>query len=366
MTPPAHIDVPIDRVLVHLERLVDLAGAPGHEQAVADYVLTSLDPFAAASVDTHGSVIVEMVGPAPGPVLLLAAHTDEVALVVKNIDASGFLQVGVLGSVIREVAAGRMVRVAGHPGIVGVRPGHFWRTGSDLAQAPDRLYVDVGASSAAAVRAAGIDIGTPVTFWNPLQRFGIDRDLVVGKALDDRLGCAVLLTLLERETPPAGRLVAAFTVQEEVGLRGAGAVAHRIAPDFALAIDTIACADTPDGDPSHDVPLRLGAGPALPLATGPRGTGLLVSSKVATLLRAIGAEAGVELQTVVFGGGDNDATTMAWAGVGCHAGSIAIARRYAHTPVEVADFDDVRATYTWLQALIVRMTSWPDGLRRSH
>jgi len=363
---PAGADTPaVDRVLRHLERLAEIDGAPGHEQEVAAYVAAAVAGVGTADVDVHGNLVVRRAGPAPGPRVLVTAHMDEVALVVKSVQPDGFLRVSALGSAVPDVVAGRLVRVGGHLGVVGVRSGHFRSSGADASRdGIAEAYVDVGATSAESVRAAGIDVGTPVVFWNPVQRFGVERPLVVGQALDDRLGCALLLTLLEREHPPAGTLVAAFTVQEEVGLRGAGAVAHAVAPDFALAIDTIVAGDTPDMDPHRDVSLRIGAGPAMPVATGPRGSGLIVAPQVADLMRRIAVAADVTLQPVVFTGGDNDATSMAWAGAGHAAASISIARRYSHTPVEVAAIADVAATYAWLHAFVAAMAEWPVRVGR--
>lgn len=356
----------VERVLWHLERLAAIDGAPGHEHGVADYLAAAVAGLGTADVDVHGNLVVRLVGAAAGPRLLVTAHMDEVALVVKSVQPDGFLRVSALGSAVPDVVAGRLVRVGGHLGVIGVRSGHFRSSAPEgprdgIAEA----YVDVGATSAEVVRAAGIDVGTPVVFWNPVQRFGVERPAIVGQALDDRLGCALLLTLLEREPPPAGTLVAAFTVQEEVGLRGAGAVAHAVAPDFALAIDTIVAGDTPDMDPHRDVSLRIGGGPAMPVATGPRGSGLIVAPQVVDLMRRIAAAADVTLQPVVFTGGDNDATSMAWAGAGHAAASIAVARRYSHTPVEVAAIADVAATYAWLRALVAAMADWPVGVGRA-
>jgi len=353
----------VDRVLWHLERLAAIDGAPGHEQGVAAYVKEAVQGLGDARTDVHGNLVVRREGPPPGPLVLVTAHMDEVALVVKSVQPDGFLRVSALGSTVPDVVAGRMVRVGGHLGVIGVRSGHF--RASDAGGARDGIaeaYVDLGATSAEAVRAAGIDVGTPVVFWNPVRRFGVERPLIVGQALDDRLGCALLLTLLERETPPAGTLVAAFTVQEEVGLRGAGAIAHAVGPDFALAIDTIVAGDTPDMDPHRDVSLRIGAGPAMPVATGPRGSGLILAPDTVAFMRRLAGDAGVTLQPVVFTGGDNDATSMAWAGAGYAAASISIARRYSHTPVEVADIRDIDATYAWLRALVAAMADGSEGL----
>jgi putative aminopeptidase len=353
----------LELVLAHLERLAEVPGAPGHEDDVVELLAAAAAPHGTVVVDAHGSAIVTLDSGKQGPTLLVAAHADEIALVVSDIDDEGFLRVGALGSVVPDVASGRMVRVAGHVGIVGTGAGHFKKRAAETTRPLGALYVDVGATSAASVRAAGIGVGTPVTFLNPIQRFGLDRAMVAGKAIDDRLGCALALTLLQTCPPPAGRLVVAFTVQEEVGLRGAGAVAARVRPDLALAVDTIACGDTPDREAGLGLPLRIGAGPVLPVATGHNGGSLVVRPRVAAFLEEVARDPGVALQRAVFPYGDNDATTMAWAGTGCHAASLAVARRYSHSPVEAADVADVAGTYAVLRALVQRMASWPTWLR---
>lgn len=358
----------IDRVLEHLGRLSEIDGAPGHEDAVLAYVADALTGVDEVRIDAHGNLLVRRDTRRPGPTVVMAAHLDEVALVVTGIEDDGFLRIAALGSTVGELVAGRVVRLAGRFGVVGAVAGHYRSAERPMASDPLRAgeaYVDVGARSAQAARGAGIDVGTPVVLWNPLRRFGVDRSLIVGKALDDRIGCALLLTLLEREAPAAGRLVVAFTVQEEVGYRGAGAVAHALRVDgpidLAVAVDTIACADTPGSSVRGAAPHRLGGGPVVAMATGPRGTGLILRPQVAGLFAAVARDAGVALQRVVFEGGDNDATAMAWAGAGAPAGSISIPRRYAHSAVEVADIDDIGAAYAWLRALLARMATWPPA-----
>jgi putative aminopeptidase len=353
-------------LLAHLEALLAVPGAPGHEDAVATAIRGRLRPDRRSSsrIDAHGNLTIEMAGAVPGPTLLLAAHMDQIALIVRGIEADGFLRVSALGSIVVDLTLGRIVRVGERWGVVGTRPGHYFaareRGGIDEFAARD-VYVDVGASSAAAVRAAGIDVGTPVVLHAPPLAFGVDAERIVAGGLDDRLGCALLLTLLESVEVDVGRLIVAFTVQEEVGLRGAGAVAAAFAPDFALAVDTIACSDTPEGDGVAALPLRLGGGPALALATGPRGTGLITRPKAAAWLRAAARSAGVAVQEFVATGGDNDSTTMAWADAGRLAGSISIPRRYAHSPVEVADLRDVEAAFAWLQGVVAALPDLPKG-----
>jgi len=141
-------------------------------------------------------------------------------------------------------------------------------------------------------------------------------------------------------------------VQEENGLRGASALTATLTPDLALAVDTIACGDTPDLARVQDSSMRLGSGPVLPVATGPRGTGHVAPAHLLEHLESVALAAVVPVQRAVLTRGDNDATAMAWSAPGALAASISIPRRYAHTGVEVACSTDVAATYTWMEALV--------------
>ena len=194
---PARATPALDRVLEHLEALVDLPGAPGHEAPVAAHVRSALEPHADVTTDVHGSLVAAV--PRDGhdaPRLVWAAHLDEVALVVRGIEPDGFLRVAPLGSLGADAASGRVVRVGEVFGVVGARAGHY-RTEQDAPPGIADLFVDVGAADPVEVAAAGIVVGTPVTLAEPLRRFGRDRSWLVGHALDNRIGVALLLTLVE-------------------------------------------------------------------------------------------------------------------------------------------------------------------------
>lgn len=348
----ADLAAPLGRIHAHLAALVDLPGAPGHEGPVAEHVLRALPAGARWQRDVHGNLIVEATGgPEEAPRLLLAAHLDEVGMVVRAVEPDGFLRVAALGSMLAEHAAGRSVRVGPTTGVVGARAGHY--RSAEVPATLHELFVDVGAASAGEAAALGVAIGSPVTWMEPLRRFGPEDRWWMGHALDDRLGVALLLALLEEApTGAVWRWTAAFTVQEENGLRGASALPRAVGPDLALALDTIVCGDTPDLRASQDSPLRLGGGPVLPVASGPNGSGLVVQPAVLAYLEGVARAAGVPLQRAVLGRGDNDASAMAWSHPGARAASVAVPRRYAHTAVEVANAGDVEATYRLLAALL--------------
>lgn len=205
----------------------------------------------------------------------------------------------------------------------------------------------------------GIGVGDPVALRAPLE-LGPGRR-VTSKALDDRMGCAVLLELARRwqRRQPAGDVCFTFTVQEEVGLRGAQVAAAVVRPDYAVAVDTMPSGDTPDV-PAQEVPVRIGGGPALILASGNSGRGSLAQPTVVTALRRAAAAAAVDLQpTLLLDHGTNDASAIHLVGTGVPAAALAIGRRYAHSAAERADLADADATVSVLDTFIGQMPQHP-------
>lgn len=292
---------------------------------------------------------------------MIAAHTDEIGLMVKSIEANGFLRFVKIGGVLDNLLAARLVRVKGQLGLIGMKAGHY-QTPEERRQikSSDDMYIDIGARSAAEVAARGITIGDPISFVSPLAEISQDPPLVAGKAVDNRLGCAILSLLIEEQAPPAGTLVAAFTSQEEVGLKGAGAAAFRFRPSLALALDTMPAGDTPDMNEHTQLSTKLGAGPCLQVLAGSGGKGFLVPPAVHTYLTETARNADIPYQRVTFTGGNNDATSMGWAGEGVPAASICLPRRYSHSPLELADLRDAEASLALLREIALGMNRLPS------
>ena len=176
---------------------------------------------------------------------------------------------------IETLLVARKVRVGNVPGIVGVKAGHLQRPDEQRTVPPIRdLYIDVGYDTAAEVAALGIHTGTPITYDAPLSEL-TNGDRVYGKAVDNRISCAILLQLLERlqGTTLNGTLTCAVAVQEEVGLRGAQVLAYRLNPDYIIVIDTMPSGDTPEMRMAQDANVRIGAGPVIRLMSGGGGGG---------------------------------------------------------------------------------------------
>jgi endoglucanase len=324
----------IDDLKGLLRELADLDAVSGDERPVIRRLADRLRPHVdELSSDVPGNLYAVRRGPSPGPTLLVAAHADEIGLMVKSVEPGGFLRFEKVGGVLDGLLPARVVRVKGHLGLVGAKAGHY-QTEQERGQARRHtdLYVDLGCRSDAEVAALGVRVGDPIAFVSPLVELAGNRDLVAGKAVDNRLGCAVLLRLLlGGARPAAGTLVAAFVVQEEVGLKGAKAAAERWRPDLALALDTMPAGDTPDMSFHRDLNVALGAGPAIQVMGGPGGRGNLLHPVVRDFLLEVAGAEGVPVQVCAFTGGNNDSASMAWVGQGVAAGSITLPRRYSHS-----------------------------------
>jgi len=352
----------VDAIRELLRELTAVDAVSGDERPVVRYLVERLKGKVDELVgDTAGNLYAVVAGDGPGPTVLVAAHMDEIGMMVKSVEKSGFIRFEKVGGVIDSLLPARVVRVRGITGVVGVKAGHY-QTEQERSQGKKHteMYIDIGCSSDTAVAALGIRVGDPICFVSPLVEMGGDPNLVAGKAVDNRLGVAVLLNLLLRGTKPkAGRLVAAFTVQEEVGLKGAGVAAARWRPDLAIALDTMPSGDTPEMSYYKDLNIAVGRGPAIQVMGGAGGRGNLLHPVVREFMVATAERAGVPIQLCTFTGGNNDSASMAWAAEGIAAGSITLPRRYSHSPVEMADLRDAAAAESLLAAILGQTDNLP-------
>lgn len=342
-----------------LVQLTAIPGVAGFEDKVAAYMAERLRDCAdEVTSDPMGNVFAVLRGSRPGPRVMISSHADEIGLIVKSIDERGFLRFEKLGGMPDPILPGRMVTINGHLGVVGVKPGHLQSEKERTQVQPHtELFVDVGEDTAEGVAALGIRVGDAIAQHSELTFFAGGHRFA-GKAVDDRLGCAVLLSLMESLAGEeiAGTLVGVISVQEEVGLRGATVAAFRVRPDLAIALDTMPCGDTPDVSFVRDLPVGIGLGPAFQVTSGGTGgRGLLVNPKVRKLLEDLATEAGVKYQVTAFTKGNTDATAMHLAREGIPAGVVALPRRYSHSPVEMGDIRDAVGAWRILRKLALEM-----------
>lgn len=348
-----------ERFFQELKELAALPGSSGREHQVVKRLAELLEPLATVEIDHMGNLYAVLEGNKPGPTVLVSAHSDEIGCMVSAIDNKGFLRMERTGGMMDALLVGRKVNVNGHFGVVGVKAGHLQTASEKTKVLPiGDMYVDVGASSIEEVLQMGIQIGDSITYISDLDRF-TNGDLICGKAIDNRSCCVLLVELFKafQDKNFSGTLVGVITVQEEVGLRGAQIAGYKIDPDYAIILDTIACADTPDG---NTYPIAIGKGPVLPLLSGGGARGNLMAPQMKDLILKYAGKHGVPIQLSVMPNGTTDLSAVHLVKEGILGAAITFPRRYSHSPIEMADLNDFEAGFTLLKAMLSESSEWGD------
>jgi endoglucanase len=277
---------------------------------------------------------------------------DEIGLMVQYIDEKGFIRFVGVGGWYNPVLVSQRVILHGEkgdiPGVLGMKPPHVMEEADrkkpiELAN----LFIDVGAHSAEEVEAMGITVGTTVT---------IDRDyqplagtVVTGKALDNRVGCAMLIGAL-KEMESKHTIYAVFTVQEEVGLKGAKTAAFSLNPDVAIATDVTIPGDSP-GIERRKAPVFMGEGPVVVMVSA-SGRGHLADPRMVDWLKKTAKKHDIKIQIEVGDGGNTDASAINFERGGIPSVPVSVPARYIHSPVEVIDLKDLQGAIELLRLAV--------------
>jgi putative aminopeptidase len=347
-----------DQFFNRLKELAAIPGSPGREHQIVKRIVELIKPFAdQIEVDHMGNIYAILEGQKPGPTIMLSAHSDEIGCMVSAIDDKGFLRMERTGGMVESLLVARKVNVNGHFGVVGVKAGHL-QTAEEKSKVPklENLYVDIGAKSREEVLAMGVNIGDSITYISDLDRF-TNQDLICGKAIDNRSCCVLLIELFKKlqDKEFSGKLVGLIAVQEEVGLRGATVASYKINPDYAIVLDTIACTDTPDG---NHYPIGIGKGPVLPLLSGGGARGNIMSQQMRDLIISFANKLTIPYQLSVMPNGTTDLSAIHLVQEGILGGAITFARRYSHSPIEVADLTDYESGFLLLVDMIRNSDNW--------
>lgn len=352
-----------ERLTIRLGEYAAIDAVAGYEQAMVARLEADLaDLVDDVFIDAFGNIVGTKHGPADGPSLMIAAHSDEIGGVVKAIEPDGMIRFERLGGVIETLLVGRAVRVRGHAGVVGAKAGHITPPAERLQAPPMRdLYIDLGFDSAAEVLALGVEIGDPIAYEAPMRSLA-NPDRLSGKALDNRIGCAILVELAAalRDETLAATIYYVSTVQEEIGLRGAQMITHRLNPTAAIVLDTMPSGGTPDVSATRDLSMRIGLGPVVTLISAGGGGGIIVPPAMRDLLTRIAADNGIPIQRALFYGGNSDAAALHLVRSGIPTGVVNLARRYSHSPVETLDINDAIGAYELLLATIRSFSAETD------
>jgi putative aminopeptidase FrvX len=310
-----------------------------HEEQIRDLIRGEVESLVdEVKVDALGNLIVLKKGSGEGKRVMLAAHMDEIGLMISYVDKKGFLRFQPIGGIDpMSLVGGRVQFADGSVGVIAPENRQEFRKQPELS----KLYIDIGATSYDEAQAR---LGEAVGFSRPLADLG---KRIVAKALDDRISCAILIEVLRQLGSCPHDLYCVFSVQEEVGLRGARTSAYGLEPDMGVAVDITMSADTPE---AAKMAMKLGGGPCIKVMD----SGMLSHPGVKHLMIEAAEAAGIPYQLEVLEGGSTDAAAIQLAGAGVPAGCVSIACRYFHTPSEMVDMGDVENAVRLLVAVLER------------
>lgn len=320
-----------------IRRLSETYGPSGSETKVRQLIEEEIRPLSdQVRVDAMGSLIALKKGDGSGLKVMLAAHMDEIGVIITHIDEKGFLRFGAVGGLRPLVLIGSRVSFAnGVTGTIGVEK----LDTPEKTPSLDKLFIDVGAVSKDTLP---VGVGDTACFTRPFVDQG---DRLTAKAFDDRIGCAVLIEVLRTLTRTPHDVYFVFTVQEEVGLRGARTSAYGVNPDVGIAVDVTTTGDTPE---AHPMAVVLGNGPAIKV----KDSGMLTHPGVKNLLVDTAERLGLPYQIEVLERGSTDGCAMQVSRAGVPTGVLSIATRYVHTPSEMVDYNDVLNSVKLLVGLL--------------
>ena len=334
-----------------LESLLGTASPSGFETPGQRVWVEYVSEFAdRVETDAYGNAVAVLEG---GPsTIALAGHGDEIGLMVRDIDDSGFLRLTRIGGSDRTVSKGQHVNVHTDsgpvPGVVGQTAIHLRDRDGDGVDDIAEQYVDIGATDREEATEL-VETGDPITFDQTVS--DLENGRIAARGLDNRIGTWAAAEGLRRaaERGPEATVCAVSTVQEEVGLRGARMVGFDLAPDAAVAVDVTHATDQPDSPPQKDTGVELGEGPVV--ARGSANHPALVSAT-----REVADDTDIEVQLQASGnrtGTDADAFYTARGGI--PSLNLGVPNRYMHTPVETLDLADLDRTADLLGALGARI-----------
>ena len=328
-----------------LEKLTNAIAVSGDEGAIRKIVRAEIEDIAdEIKVDAMGNLLVTKRGKGKKRLkVMLAAHMDEIGMMLVNKESDGIFQFGTIGGIDPRQLVGKPVVVGREQiaGVIGSAPIHLISAGERNGKIPLKsLRIDVGLGK------PNVKVGDRATFTTKFLRIG---QSIRAKALDDRLGVAILIELI-KNAPENIDLLAAFTVQEEVGLRGAKVAAHALDPDLALAIDSTPAYDMPMHDGSENIRYntKLGAGPAIYTVDGRT----LSDPRIIRWLSETGDAKKIPYQYRQPGGGGTDAGSIHLSLAGIPTGSVSVPGRYAHTAMGLCRIKDWENTLNLLHAAL--------------
>jgi putative aminopeptidase FrvX len=323
-----------------LKKLAEAHGVPGYEDEIREIVEAEVKHYVdEIKTDKLGNLIATKHGKKPS--VMIAAHLDEIGLMVKHVEDEGFIRFSTMGGWFDQTLLNQRVILHSDGstvfGVIGSKPPHkMKKEEKEKVVKSEDMFIDVGARSKEEVEQAGISIGTPVT----IDRHFVDlkNERVTCKAFDNRSGVAIMIEALKRANTEF-EVYAVGTVQEEVGLKGARTSAFELNPDVAIAIDTDIAGGHP-GIEKKDTTVEMEKGPVITVSDA-SGRGIITPPSVLKWLKETASHYDIEYQLSVSEGGTTDATAILLTRSGIPTGVIGVPTRYIHSPVELLSLKDL-------------------------
>lgn len=306
-----------------LKKMLNINSTSGNENAIREFLINETKKYNLdTTTDALGNLIVHK--PGKGEKIMLAAHMDEIGIIVTFIDDKGFIRFrGIGGVYVKELNHRRVIFNNGVIGVVSLE---------EKAEKPDinKMYIDIGANSKEEAEKL-VKIGDTAAFCGDTV---ITDNVVISKALDNRAGCYALLKTLENTLNSESDIYFVFTVQEEVGLRGAHTSAFSVNPDIAIAVDVTDTGDTPN---CPDMAVQMGKGAAVKVMD----RSVICHPQIRTALIEAAKKADIPYQLEIMTDGGTDAGAIHLSGDGVKTGGVSIPTRYIHSPSEMASIEDI-------------------------
>lgn len=318
-----------------LKKLTECISPSGREDEIRNIIKNELEGVCDEMyTDVLGNLICHKKG--DGKRLMLAAHMDEIGFMVTFIDDNGFVRFANVGGIVRTNIIENTVQFTN--GVVGKISYETKEKVSELDFS--KMFIDIGATSKEEAERL-VKIGDFAGF---APSFNILNNRIMSKTLDDRAGCWVLINVLKELKNSPNDLYAVFTVQEEVGTRGAKTATAGILPDMAIAVDVSFTGDTPN---CNEANLKFGQGPAIKM----KDISFIINECVKNILLDSAKKANIPYQLEATGRGGTDAGSMQLTGSGCAAGTVSIPTRYIHSMSEMIDKTDLENTVKLFKAV---------------
>lgn len=324
-----------------LKQICEIAGAPGFESRIRNLVIEQIKDHADSyHIDNMGNLIAIKKGNDTEPKkVMLAAHMDEIGFIVNHIDDKGFLRFQTLGGFDPKTFTAQRVIVHGKQDVVGVmssKPIHVMTAEERTQPAKkEEYFIDLGMPKEEVEKI--VSVGNPVTRERELIEMG---NCVNCKSIDNRVSVYILIEVLKQLKNNAHDVYAVFSVQEEVGIRGANVAAHTINPDFGIALDTTIAYDLPGAQP-HEYVTELGKGTAIKILDAMT----ICDSRMVNFLRKTADNHKIKWQNEILVAGGTDTAGIQQRGKnGAISGAISIPTRHLHQVIEMAEKDDIKAS----------------------